>query len=59
VPDYPIPLEDLSTRAPEWQDIEPGYGQWPLIRKVQWDPVHDEIQSSGPTVQIHNPDRPL
>jgi len=55
---YPIPVEDVDIRDPEWQDVEPGYGQ-NMIRKVQWDPIHNEIKSEGPTVQISEPERPL
>jgi hypothetical protein len=55
---YPIPVEDVDFRSPEWEDIQPGYGQNP-IRSFQWDPIHNQIKSEGPTVQIKEPERPL
>ncbi len=56
---YPIPLENLRSRDPEWEPVEPGYGQEHMIREVEWDPVHGDIKVDGPVVQIKLPERPL
>jgi hypothetical protein len=55
---YTIPVEDLDNRDPEWVAVEPGYGQPPMMRDVEWDPVHGEVRSSGPVVEIKPPLRP-
>lgn len=56
---YPIPLEDKRCRDPEWELVEPGYGQNQIIRKIEWDPIHNEVRSDGPVVVIKEPERPL
>jgi len=52
-----VAIEDLHERAPEWQELERGYGHDPQtrLRSIQWDPIHDWIQHEGPTVLSQPP----
>jgi hypothetical protein len=54
----PIPVEDLSTREPEWEPIELGYGQPPTLRDFEYDPLHDDVRVFGPVIVIHPPIKP-
>ena len=56
---YPLPLEGLNIRDPEWQELERGYGQGPSEgRVVLWDPIHGWIKKEGPTMLVTPPIKP-
>jgi hypothetical protein len=62
LPEGKIPdsIEDLSTRPPEWQEIERGYGHETVtrLRTIEFDPIHRWTRSSGPTVLNQPPEKP-
>lgn len=51
-------VEDTFYRDPEWETIEPGYGQPPTMRTFEYDPVHGYFRSDGPVIEIKRPERP-
>jgi hypothetical protein len=59
-PIAPIPVDDLSTRDPEWAEIERGYGQETTkLRTINYSPILDEIEvEPGPVVVDKRPEAP-
>lgn len=56
---YVDPREDLETRDPEWVELESGHGQdQTRMRKIEWDPIHNELRVTGPKIVVEPPERP-
>ena len=56
---YPLPVEGLRNRDPEWEELERGDPTQPSEgRVVYWDPVHGLIKKEGPKIQVKPPIRP-
>jgi len=54
-----LPVEDIDTRDPEWEELERDPGQGPSEgRVVFWDPVHGLFKKEGPKVVVKRPLRP-
>lgn len=53
-----IPLEDLDDRDPEWELVGPGYGHEHMTRKVEWDPISNDIRVEGPVIVVEPPVKP-
>jgi len=61
VSDEKIPdvYEDRHTRDPEWAELQDGGGnQAHRLRKFMWDHISDEIEVTGPVIDVNPPVRP-
>jgi hypothetical protein len=45
---YPDPLEDRTTREPEWEPIPPSPGHEHPMRTYEWNNINDEVRVEGP-----------
>jgi hypothetical protein len=63
VPADPTKIKDIYEeryqRDPEFRELVQGPGQHPMMRKITWSHVTDEVKVEGPVLYGEKPERPL